>query len=129
MVKPDVLEQLAVKGVDINAVADQLIEDRKQIPRLVEALQTERSSKKFAFEKALRLVSQNQPGLIYPFFDVFADLLVGENSILKWGAIITIGHLTVVDKKKKFEKFVRRQLKNTRKSVAGKAARFIHKYE
>ena len=129
MVKPDVLEQLAVKGVDINAVADQLIEDRKQIPRLVEALQTERSSKKFAFEKALRLVSQNQPGLIYPFFDVFADLLVGENSILKWGAIITIGHLTAVDKKKKFEKFVRRQLKNTRKSVAGKAARFIHKYE
>ncbi len=103
MAKPDVLKQLAVKGADINAVADWLIEDRKQIPVLVEALLSEKSSKKFAYEKALRLVSEKQPGLIYPYFDVFVGLLDSDNSFLKWGAIITVGNLASVDTKKKLE--------------------------
>ena len=103
MAKPDVLKQLATKGTDINAIADQLIKDRKQIPRLIEALQTEKSSKKFACEKALRLVSERQPSLIYPYFGVFVDLLDSDNSFLKWGAIMTVANLTSVDKKKKFE--------------------------
>lgn len=103
MGKPDVLRQLAVKGADIHAIADRLIKDRKQIPTLVQALQSEKSSKKFAYEKALRLVSEKQPGLIYPYFDAFIELLDCDNSFLKWGAIITVGNLASVDTKKKFE--------------------------
>ena len=103
MAKPDILEQLAIKGADIGAIADQLIKDSKQLPGLVKALQTEKSAKKFSYEKALRLVSEKQPGLIYPYFDVFVDLLNSDNSFLKWGAIITVGNLAAVDKKKKFE--------------------------
>ena len=103
MGKPDILKQLAAKRTDISLIADQLILHSKQIPRLVEALQTEKSSKKFAYEKALRLVSEKQPDLIYPYFDVFIDLLDSENSFLKWGAIMTVANLTAVDTKKKFE--------------------------
>lgn len=103
MAKPDVLKQLAAKGADINAIADRLIEDREHIPELVEALQSEKSAKKFAYEKALRIVSEKRPGLIYPYFDVFTELLDSDNSFLKWGAIITVGNLTSVDTKKKFE--------------------------
>jgi hypothetical protein len=103
MFKFDVLEQLAIKGADINAIADQLIEKSRQITGLVEALQTEQSAKKFAYEKTLRLVSEKRPRLIYPYFDVFIGLLDSDNSILKWGAIITIGNLAAVDKKNKFE--------------------------
>ncbi len=103
MAKPDLLEQLAVKGADIDVIADQLFEDSKQIPRLIEALQTEKSSKKFAYEKALRRVSEKQPDLIYPYFDFFVDLLDSDNNFMKWGAIITIGNLAAVDTRKKFE--------------------------
>jgi len=216
MAKPGILEQLSAKSADIRGIADRLIKNSKQIPTLIDAVQIEKSSKKFAYEKALRFVSEKQPDLIYPYFDVFIDLLDCENSFLKWGAIITIGNLTAVDTKKKFEaifkkyyapitgptmvtaaniigssaaiarskpalidsitreilkverarfqtkgssspecrnvaigqaidsfdsffnrvndkaaviKFVKRQLKNTRKPVAKKAAQFIHKYE
>ena len=104
MAKPDVLKQLAVKGAYINAIVDRLIEDRKQIPGLVEALQAEKSSQKFAYEKALRLVSEKQPRLIYPYFDFFINLLDSDNSFLKWGAILTISNLAAVDSKKKFDK-------------------------
>ena len=41
--------------------------------------------------------------MIYPYFDVFADLLDSDNSFLKWGAIMTVANLTAVDAENKFE--------------------------
>ena len=70
MTNPDILEQISEKGVDIGSIADRLIKNNRQIPLLIEALQTEKRSKKFAYEKTLRLVSERAPGLIYPYFDV-----------------------------------------------------------
>jgi hypothetical protein len=98
MAKPDILEQLAGKEADISAIAD-----RQQIPRLVEALRSEKSSRKYAYEKALRFISEIRPELLYPYFDIFCDLLDNDNSFLKWGAIMTIANLTAVDTRKKFE--------------------------
>jgi hypothetical protein len=85
MAEPDILEQLAVKGANIRAIADGIIGDRQQIPRLAEALQSEKSSRKYAYEKALRFISERRPELLYPYFDIFCDLLDSDNSFLKWG--------------------------------------------
>jgi hypothetical protein len=103
MTAPNILEQLGAKGANISAIAGQLIRENEHIPKLVEAFQAETSSKKFAFEKVLRLVSESQPELIYPYFDVFIKLLDSDNSFLKWGSIITIANLTATDTPKKFE--------------------------
>jgi hypothetical protein len=103
MTAPNILEQLGVRGANIAAIAGQLIQESEKIPKLVEAFQTEKSSKKYAFEKVLRLVSENQPELIYPYFDVFVSMLDSDNNFLKWGAIITIANLTAVDIPQKFE--------------------------
>ena len=103
MTAPKILEQLGVKGANISAIACQLIQESEQIPKLVESLQSEKSSKKYAFEKALRLVSETQPELIYPYFDVFIKMLDSDNNFLKWGAIITIANLTAADTPLKFE--------------------------
>jgi hypothetical protein len=96
-------EQLGVKNADIGVIASRLIQESEQIPKLMEAFQVEISSKKYAFEKVLRLVSESQPALIYPYFDVFIKLLDSDNSFLKWGAIITIANLTTADTLQKFE--------------------------
>jgi hypothetical protein len=103
MTRPDIIERIAVKGADISALADQLIADDKQIPKLVEALPVEKSSKKYAYEKALRFVSERRPELVYSYFDIFCRMLDHENNFLKWGAIIIVANLTVVDVEKKFE--------------------------
>ena len=108
MANPSILEALAVKGADIGALADRLIADSQQIPELVDALQTEKSAKKYAYEKILRFVSERRPDLIYPHFEAFISLLDSENNFMKWGAIMTVANLTAADKEKKFESIFRK---------------------
>lgn len=103
MAKGNILEQLGQKQVDIEAIVNLVIKKPEEIAELVEALKVEKRAVKFSYEKVLRLVSERRPELVYPYFDVFVGLLDSDNSFLKWGAIITIGNLTVVDKEKKFE--------------------------
>jgi hypothetical protein len=103
MAKENILEQLGQKGVDIEAIANRVINKPEEIAELTEAIKVEKRAVKFSYEKVLRLVSERRPELIYPYFGVFEDLLDSDNSFLKWGAILTIGNLAAVDEEKKFE--------------------------
>jgi hypothetical protein len=104
----DILERAAAKGADVGAIAEELIGDSRRIPMLIDALRIETGSKRFAYEKVLRRVSEKQPALMYPYFDFFAGRLDHENSFLKWGAIMTVANLTAADAAKKFEALFRR---------------------
>jgi len=103
MIKASIPEQLKAKQLDVATAAERLIASPDMIPELVEALQAERSTAKYLYEKTLRLVSEGRPELIYPHFDAFAALLDHENNFLKWGAIMTIAHLSPVDAAGRFE--------------------------
>lgn len=103
MAKVSVLEELAQKGVDIGGVVDRVVENPEQIAELIEALRIEKRAVKFSYEKVLRLVSERQPELVYPYFDFFVDLCQCDNSFLKWGAVVTVANLTAVDAEKKLE--------------------------
>jgi hypothetical protein len=103
MAQASIQQQLKTKQIDVAAAADRLIASPDRIAEWVEALRTEKGSVKYAYEKTLRLVSERRPELIYPHFDAFADLLDHENSFLKWGAIMTIAHLTPADTENRFE--------------------------
>jgi hypothetical protein len=103
MAKVDLLEQLGQKGADIPAFVERVIKKPKEIAELIEALKVEKRAVKYNYEKVLRLASERRPELLYPYFEVFVDLLDSDNSFLKWGAILTIGNLAAVDDLKKFE--------------------------
>ncbi len=103
MAKTDVIEQLGQKGADVPAMVERVIERPEHIAKLVEALQSEKGTARYAYEKILRLVSERRPELVYPWFDVFAAMLDEDNSFLKWGAVMTVAHLTAVDSERKFE--------------------------
>lgn len=103
MTGESIVEQLGHKGVDIDGIVEQVIKRPKKIFVLIEALKVEKRAIKFSYAKVLRLVSERRSDLIYPYFDVFADLLDSDNSFLKWGAIMTVANLTVVDTENKFE--------------------------
>lgn len=103
MTGESIIEQLGHKGVDIAGLVDRVIDKPKEIVELIEALKVEKRAVKFSYEKVLRLVSERRPDLIYPYFDVFAGLLDSDNSFLKWGAIMTVANLVIVDTDNKFE--------------------------
>ncbi|MBN2315357.1 MAG: hypothetical protein JXM79_15620 [Sedimentisphaerales bacterium] len=108
MAERSVLEQLSRKGVDLAGIVDQVIDKPKEITELIEALKVGKRAVKFSYEKVLRMVSERRPELIYPYFDVFAELLDCDNSFLKWGAIMTVANLTAVDSENKFEAIFRK---------------------
>lgn len=125
MAHESILEQLGTKGADIDAIATRLTRTKKQIPIVVEALQVEKSSKKYAYEKVLRTLSEKKPELIYPYFDVFSRLLNNDNSFLKWGAIMTIANLTFVDSQNQFEGIFKKYYAPVRGPVMVTAANII----
>jgi hypothetical protein len=125
MAQKSVLDELGEKGADIDVLTDRILKNGEEISRIVTALQTERSSKKFSYEKALRLISEKRPESVYSYFDVFAGLLHCDNSFLKWGAIMTVANLASVDTRGKFEAVFRKYYAPIKGPVMVTAANII----
>jgi hypothetical protein len=125
MTSASILEKLGTKGADIEGIAESLLKDKRQIRQLVEALKIEKSPKKYAYEKTLRRLSEKKPECVYPYFEVFVEMLDNENSFLKWGAIMTLANLTTVDTEKKFEKIFRKYYEPIRGPVMITAGNII----
>jgi hypothetical protein len=100
----NVIDKLSIKGFDKVKIAKEVIKHPEIIPQLLEGIKNQKGSIKFGCEKILRIVSEQKPEIIYPYFDFFVKFLDSQNNFIKWGAIITIANLTAVDKEKKFEK-------------------------
>ncbi len=103
MDKTGVISECGRKGVDLDTIAQQVVERPERIADLVDALQSEKGTARYTYEKVLRRVSERRPELVYPWFDAFAAMLDHDNSFLKWGAIMTIANLTAVDSEGRFE--------------------------
>ncbi|MBN1292703.1 MAG: hypothetical protein JXB48_12755 [Candidatus Latescibacteria bacterium] len=99
-----IVKKIGLKSSDKEKIVEQVIKNPECLPEIIEGLHAKKGAVKFGCEKVLRLVSEKKPELVYPFFDVFAALLDSENNFLKWGAILTVANLTVVDSENKFEK-------------------------
>jgi hypothetical protein len=100
----NVIEKLSVKNFDKVKFANEIIQHPDIIPQLLEEINNQKGSIKFRCEKILRIVSEQKPEIIYPYFEFFIKFLDSQNKFIKWGAIITISNLAAVDKKKKFDK-------------------------
>lgn len=96
-------QQLGQKGADVGAIADHVVENPEHIAELIKGLKAPKGTTRYGYEKVLRLVSERRPELVYPWFEVFAGLLDGDNSFLKWGAIMTVANLAAVDSENRFE--------------------------
>ena len=125
MARKSVIEQLGRKGADIEAIARRVIAHPESLAELVEAVQREKGTAKYAYEKVLRLVSEREPELIYPWFEVFVKLLDNDNSFLKWGAIMTVANLVAADVENKFEPIFRKYYAPIKGPVMVTAANII----
>ena len=107
---PDVLnssgnEQIEtlINNKDLEGMVEVLKEEPSRIKELIEKINTDKSSGKFFLEKSIRLLSEREPSLVYPYFSEIVELIQSPNNFIKWGAIITISNLIAVDVEKRFE--------------------------
>lgn len=74
----------------------------KLLTALFEIVRSERSAVRYSCTKALRILSEQQPVAIYPYFDDVASWLQDSNSFVKWDAILILANLAAVDTQNRF---------------------------
>jgi hypothetical protein len=73
------------------------------IPSLVAGVASPRASVRFRSSKALALLAEESPELLYPRFDFFLKQLDSPNSILRWNATRALASLASADRGNKLE--------------------------
>lgn len=92
-----VFQQLAEKTLMAEQLAHKAIAQPAFLPMLVDGLDQSRADVKYGCGKALRIVVDEEPELLYSYFDVFASMLDSRNKIIRWEAIYLIAGLAPVD--------------------------------
>jgi hypothetical protein len=91
-------------------LADAVERNHELIKEVLAGVASKRAATKFGASKALRILSERAPELIYPHFDFFTDLMWDDNHILKWNATLTLANLARVDRESKIETILDRYL-------------------
>jgi hypothetical protein len=89
-------------------LARQAINHPRRLSEILEGLNADTARVRFGCAKALCLVSQPRPDLLYAHFDFFVRLLDHENKILVWNATHILSHLARVDADDKFSAIFRK---------------------
>jgi hypothetical protein len=105
------LRKLARRGADKEKLAAAVLRQPRLLPAVVGGLGADQASVKYGCAKILRIVSERDPARLYPRMKTFVDHLDHDNQILKWNAIIIIGHLAVVDSKGRIDRILNRYLR------------------
>ena len=80
-----------------------VIENPDRLDELTMGLEAEQSRFKYGCAKALRMLSEAHPDLLYPRFDFFLRQLDHQNKILQWEAARVLSQLARVDTERKLE--------------------------
>lgn len=87
---------------DLNLFIVEVIENTTILNTLFEIVLTETSSIKYVCTKIIRMVGEQKPELIYPYFEDIVKWLHHKNSFIKWDGILTLSNLSAVDYEDKF---------------------------
>lgn len=89
--------QLERKETTVEQLAHRAAKQPELIPAIVDGLDQPKADVKYPCGKALRVIVEEQPELLYPYFDLFASMLESSNKIMRWEAIYVIAGLAAVD--------------------------------
>ena len=98
--KPDLYK----KDVDIEKVAKIAVDNEEYLLELIGNLRSKKETLRFNSSRTLELISQRYPEVLYSRWNIFFDLIGGDNTYWKCSGIPIIANLTRVDKDNKFEK-------------------------
>ena len=98
------LPELSEKNVDVKSIAKKALKDEKVLSELLENITSKKETIRYNSFKVLLHLSEKHPEVLYPKWDLFADLLSSDNTYHKFDAIYFIANLTRVDTGNRFEK-------------------------
>jgi hypothetical protein len=96
--------ELPEKDSDVESRAHKALTDKEALTELLAGILSKKDEIRSPSFKALLLICEEQPELLYPHWDYFASLLESNNTFLKYQAIYLIASLTRVDTEKRFER-------------------------
>jgi hypothetical protein len=104
------MPQIRAEALTLPGPAPDLTIAGERMPELLEtlidAVSSDTGRVRLGAIKALRILSERTPDLIYLHFDFFARLLRHENSILRWNAMLILGNLAAVDGERRLERIL-----------------------
>jgi len=98
------------KKTEAEAMAQKVMKNPELLSELLSGISSTNPKTKFTSAKILRIISDENPEMLYSEMDFFEDLLNSENSILKWNAMDIIANLATVDSKNRFNGLCERYL-------------------
>lgn len=101
MDKTSLINQLKTKPI-LQDLVKRALDDPTMIDACFEIIGTESSGIKFASTKIIRLISEQKPELVFPYYDVVKGWLEHPNSFIKWDGIRIMANLWAVDRADKF---------------------------
>ena len=84
-------------------IAKKAIEDQKLLSKLLEGILSSEDEIRYPSFKALLIISEEHPEVLYPKWDFFVGLVTSDNSYKKLIALRLIANLTKADTENKFE--------------------------
>ena len=88
---------LAEKSLSAEEIARKALTHPELVPALVAGMGEPKAEVKYGCAKALRILTDEEPGLLYPHFEVFAAMLDNPNNIFQWQALYVLAGLSSVD--------------------------------
>jgi len=102
MDKKSLEEELRHKADNAELLAEAVAGNTALLPQMLRAVSSSEPGLKFKSIKVLKLVSEEHPGILYPHFGFFGQLLHSGNNILKWNAIDILTNLAAADSDNRF---------------------------
>lgn len=87
---------------EFHQILEHVTSDQSLIPDVFDIIENDRGTHKFTCMKVIQTLSQDNPSLVYPYFDRIALLIHHPNNFIKWGALIALPDLLEIDEKRKF---------------------------
>jgi hypothetical protein len=97
------LQQLADKSMTKEDLLQQVKQHSELLPDVVAGVSSPKAAIRYGCAKVLLELSEEQPEQLYPFMDVFLQLLDSKHRILLWNALAILANLAPVDVEKKFD--------------------------
>ena len=96
-------EALVGKSMTKEELLNRVRQDFSLISFLLSGVDSSKAAVRYGCAKVLMDLSGEHPEKLYPYFDLFIDLLDSKYRILTWNAFAIIANLTRVDADKKFD--------------------------
>ena len=97
------MQNLNKKDFKPESLINKATEDPKILAELINNLVAKAETIRYNSHRVLLIISQNEPEILYPHWDFFADLLKSQNNFHKVIGIQILANLARIDTQNKFE--------------------------